>query len=315
MHAIQIDRFGGPEVMELLELPDPIPNDREILIDVASAGVNYADTHQVENSYLASQKLPFIPGLEVVGRSSEGRRVVALVSGGGYATKVCAHRGLTFEVPETISDGAALSLILQGTTAWHLLNTCAHVKPGETVVVNAAAGGVGTIAVQLAKHLGARVIASASTEAKRELAMTLGADAAIDATESNLTEAIETANSGKKVDVVLEMVGGSTFDASLEALAPFGRIVIFGMASRTAPKDIHAGALMATSRAVVGFWLNHCIENAAKMLHPQMVELFDLAERGIIKPVIGNSYPLAQARAAHEDLRARSSVGKLVLLP
>jgi NADPH2:quinone reductase len=315
MHAIQIDHFGGPEVLELRELPDPIPSEREILIDVTSAGVNYADTHQVENSYLASQKLPLIPGLEVVGRSSDGRRVVALVGGGGYATKVAAHRGLTFEVPETISDGAALALVLQGTTAWHLLNTCAHVKPGDAVLVNAAAGGVGTIAVQLAKYLGARVIASASTEAKRELATSLGADAVVDATATDLTAAIEAANSGRKVDVVLEMVGGSTFDASLEALAPFGRLVTFGMASRTPPKEIHAGALMLTSRAVIGFWLNHCIENAAKMIHPQMVELFDLAERGIIKPVVGNSYPLAQARAAHEDLRARSSVGKLVLLP
>ena len=315
MHAIQIEQFGGPEVLELRELPDPIPRDNEILIDVTAAGINYADTHQVENSYLAPQKLPLIPGLEVVGRNSDGRRVVALVSGGGYATKVAAYSGLTFDVPETISDGAALSLVLQGMTAWHLLNTCSHVKAGETVLVNAAAGGVGTIAVQLAKHMGARVIASASTENKRELAASLGADAVVDATAINLTDEIEAANFGKKVDVVLEMVGGSTFDSGLEALAPFGRLVTFGMASRTAPKPVQAGALMVSSRAVIGFWLNHCLENAAKMIHPQMVELFDLTERGILKPVVGNSYPLAQARVAHEDLRARVSMGKLVLLP
>ncbi|OIQ68246.1 quinone oxidoreductase 1 [mine drainage metagenome] len=315
MHGIQIDRFGGPEVLEFRELPDPIPGSDQILIDVRAAGINYADTHQIENSYLASQTLPLIPGLEVVGRTSDGRRVVALVEGGGYATKVVAHRGLAFEVPEAISDGAALALVLQGVTAWHLLHTSAHIQAGETVVVHAAAGGVGTIAVQLAKHLDARVIASASTVEKRELALSLGADVAIDANSTDLKQAIQAANNGKKVDVVLEMVGGSTFDASLEALAPFGRLVTFGMASRTAPKDIQAGALMASSRAVIGFWLNHCILQAATMLHPQMAELFDLTERGMLKPVLGNSYPLSKARNAHEDLRARHSVGKLILLP
>lgn len=315
MHAIQIDRFGGPEVLQLRELPDPIPTDDEILIDVTAAGINYADTHQIENSYLASQRLPLIPGLEVVGRTSDGRRVVALVDGGGYASKVAAHKGLIFDVPDEICDGAALALVLQGVTAWHLLNTSARVRAGETVVVHAAAGGVGTIAVQLAKRLGARVIASASTHEKRELTLSLGADVAIDANATDLTRAIESASNGRKVDVVLEMVGGSTFDASLEALAPFGRLVTFGMASRTAPKDIQAGALMASSRGVIGFWLNHCIQEASTMLHPQMAELFDLTVRGILKPVVGESYPLAQVRKAHEDLRARNSVGKLVLLP
>lgn len=315
MRAIQIDRFGGPEVLQLRELPDPIPANDEILIDVTAAGVNYADTHQIENSYLSSQKLPMIPGLEVVGRTSNGRRVVALVGSGGYATKVLANKGLTFDVPDAISDGAALALILQGVTAWHLLNTSAHVQAGETVVIHAAAGGVGTIAVQLAKHMGARVIASASSQAKRDLALSLGADVAIDATADDLKLAIETANNGKKVDAVLEMVGGPTFDASLEALAPFGRLVTFGMASRTAPKEIQVGSLMASSRAVIGFWLNHCIAQAGTMFYPQIAELFDLTERGILRPVVGTSYPLAEAEKAHEDLRARHSIGKLVLLP
>jgi len=315
MRAIQIDRFGGPEVLQLRELPDPIPANDEILIDVTAAGVNYADTHQIENSYLSSQKLPMIPGLEVVGRRSDGRRVVALVGSGGYATKVLANKGLTFDVPDAISDGAALALILQGVTAWHLLNTSAHVQAGETVVVHAAAGGVGTIAVQLAKHMGARVIASASSQAKRDLALSLGADVAIDATADDLKLAIETANNGKKVDVVLEMVGGPTFDASLGALAPFGRLVTFGMASRTAPKEIQVGSLMANSRAVIGFWLNHCIAQVGTMFYPQIAELFDLTERGILRPVVGTSYPLAEAEKAHEDLRARHSIGKLVLLP
>lgn len=315
MRAIQIDRFGGPEVLELRDLPDPIPTSDQVLIEVLASGVNYADTHQIENSYLSQQALPLIPGLEVVGRTADGRRVVALVENGGYATKAVAHKALAFNVPDAISDGQALALVLQGITAWHLLHTSAHLQAGEAVVVRAAAGGVGTIAVQLAKHLGARVIASASTEEKRNLALSLGADAAIDARSNDLGKEMELANHGKKVDVVLEMVGGSTFDASLNALAPFGRLVTFGMASRTPPREIQAGALMATSRAVIGFWLNHCILRAATMLHPQMAELFELTERGILKPVLGDSYPLSQARQAHEDLRDRNSIGKLVLLP
>lgn len=315
MRAIQIDHFGGPEVLKLCALPDPIASKDELLIDVSAAGVNYADTHQVENSYLAQQTLPLIPGLEVVGRVSDGRRVVALVGGGGYAEKVASHKGLTFDVPESVSDGAAVALVLQGITAWHLLHTSAHIQSGETVVVHAAAGGVGNIAVQLAKHLGARVIASASTQAKRELVISLGADATVDANSTDLKSAIEKANDGRKVDVVLEMVGGSTFDASLQALAPFGRLVTFGMASRIAPKPIEAGSLMATSRAVIGFWLNHCIQNAATMLHPQMAELFDLTARGIIKPVMGDFYPLVDARKAHEEMRGRATIGKVILLP
>src|SRR5687768_11733478 len=171
MRAIKITEFGGPEVLNLEDVPAPEPRDGRQLLDVSSAGINYADTHQVENSYLAPATLPLVPGAEVVGTTEDGRRVVALLEGGGYAEQAVAWENLMFDLPDDVEDGAALALVLQGTTAWHILTTSAHLSPGESVVVHAAAGGVGSLAVQLAKAWGAgRVIALASSADKRELA-------------------------------------------------------------------------------------------------------------------------------------------------
>ncbi|MDQ1689787.1 MAG: NADPH:quinone reductase [Frankiaceae bacterium] len=315
MRAIQITEFGGPEVLQLVELPDPDVPEGFVGIEVSAAGVNYADTHQTEDSYLAKQTLPLIPGGEAVGRTSDGRRVVALLSGGGYAQKAVAHPSAAFDVPDEVSDGQALSLVLQGLTAWHLLRTSTRMQPGESVVVHAAAGGVGTIAIQLAKAWGAgRVIACASSPDKRELALSLGADVAVDPAEPDLKTALREANGGAPVDVVLEMVGGTVFDQSLAALAPFGRMATFGMAGRTPPSPINAGELMGRSRAVIGFWLVHCF-GRPEMMQVPMAELLSMVAAGSLSPVLGGSYPLAEARAAHEDLRARRSVGKLVLDP
>src|SRR3954454_21623374 len=191
MKAIQITEFGGPEGLELRELDDPEPGDGAVVLDVSAAGINWADTHQAENSYLATAHLPLVPGGEVVGTTPDGRRVVALLGGGGYAEKAVAHPAAMWDVPDGVSDAQALGLVLQGTTAWHLLRTSAALRQGETVVVHAAAGGVGTLAVQLAKRFGAgRVIGIASSEEKRELARRLGADAVVDSEEEDLKQAM-----------------------------------------------------------------------------------------------------------------------------
>ena len=155
MKAIQVKEFGGPEVMELVELDDPEVPDGALAIDVTSIGVNYADTHHVENSYLAPATLPLIPGGEVVGTTPDGRRVVALLSAGGYAEKAVTWPTVAWDIPEGVSDGEALTTLIQGSTAWHMLKTSSHMAEGESVVVHAAGGGVGTIAVQLAKRWGA----------------------------------------------------------------------------------------------------------------------------------------------------------------
>jgi NADPH2:quinone reductase len=312
MRAIQITTFGGPEVLELVELPDPVPDAGQQLVEVSTVGVNFADTHATEDSYLAPQQLPLIPGAEVVGRLPDGRRVLAAVSG-GYAERALAHPLSTYDLPDGVDDAAALAMLVQGTTAWHLLRTCAHLVPGESVVVHAAAGGVGTLAVQLAKAWGAgRVIATASTPDKRALALELGADVAVEADGEGLRERLKEANGGAPVDIVLEMTGGPVFDASLAALAPFGRLVTFGMASRTPPRPVNPGELIGRSRAVIGFWLAHCFARREMMADP-LEELFAMIEAGSLRVVVGGHYPLAEAHRAHEDLLARRSVGKLVL--
>src|ERR687886_660514 len=227
MRAIQVQEFGGPEVLRVVELPVPEPGEGEVLIRVSRAGINYADTHQRRNEYLAKAELPLIPGAEVAGvREDTGERVVAMCGTGGYAEYATAPAALTVPIPDGVDEGTALALLVQGLTAWHLYRTSARVRQGESVVVHAAAGGVGSLAVQLGRPMGAgRVIATASSEEKRALALELGADAAVDAAPDGLADRVGEANLDRRVDVVFEMAGGGGFDASLKALAPFGRPV------------------------------------------------------------------------------------------
>ena len=314
MKAIQITKFGGPDVLEFVDLVDPVPSESEELINVSCIGINYADTHQTENSYLSKQELPLIPGLEVVGKTQTGRRVLAGATTGGYAQKALAPKAMCIDIPDSVSDEQAIAMLVQGTTAWHILKTMAHVQPGETVVIQAAAGGVGSLAIQLAKMWGAKVIAVTSTDAKNELAKSLGADAVVDANSSDLAGAMLAANGGKRVNIVLEMVGGKTFDASLEVLAPFGRLITYGMASRTAPTAIHPGLLMAGTKTVAGFWLSHCF-GKKELMGDVLSELFALIVAKKLHPVIGATYGLSEAKKAHEAMLARQTTGKVTLDP
>ncbi len=315
MRAVQITVFGGPEVLQLTELPDPRPAPGQTLIDVNRSGINYADTHHVENSYLTPAKLPLVPGAEVAGRTADGRRVVALVGEGGYAERALAPDNLTFDIPDGTTDGQALALVSQGLTAWHLLRTSTRMADGETVVVHAAAGGVGSLLVQLAKRWGAgRVIATASTEGKRQLALDLGADVALDGSPDRLNDRLREVNEGRGVDIVLEMVGGPVFDASIAALGRFGRIAFYGMASRTPPTPVEPARLMARSQSVIGFWLVDCLRQAGMLAEP-LAELFELTAAGELRPVIGGEYGLSEVAAAHRALRSRSTIGKLLLDP
>jgi NADPH2:quinone reductase len=315
MRAIQITEFGGPEVLKLVELPIPEPREDEVLIRVARAGLNFADTHTRTNSYLAPAQLPLIPGAEVAGvREDTGERVVALSGNGGYAEYATAPAALTFPIPDGLDHGVALALLLQGLTAWHLFRTAAQLRPGESVVIHAAAGGVGSLAVQLAHPLGAgRVIATASSEDKRALALELGADAALDAAPEGLRDRLLEANGDRPVDVVLEMAGARVFEESLQALAPFGRLVTYGIASEE-PNEVSSGALMRRSRGVIGFWLMHCL-GRPEMVNDALADLFQRAVRGELRVVAGGTYPLEEAAQAHIDLQERRTTGKLLLDP
>ena len=314
MKAIHITEFGGPEVMKYMDLPDPVPSGSQALLDVSAIGVNYADTHQTENSYLSKQTLPMIPGMEVVGRMPDGTRVLALASTGGYCQKTLVNPKSVIPVPEGVSDGAALAMMVQGTTAYHILKTVGHLVPGESVVVHAGAGGVGSVAIQLAKLWGAFVIAVTSSDEKRKLCKELGADVVVDAGVADMKSTLVEANGGKPVDIVLEMVGGKTFDQSLEALAPFGRMVFYGMASRVAPQMVHPGVLMPKSQTISGFWLVNALAKR-ELMQSTFTELFGLILSGKLKPIVGATYPLSQAQQAHRDMLARKTVGKIVLDP
>ncbi len=313
MRAIQIQEFGGPEVLEHTEVDDPIPAAGEILVEISRCGVNFADTHSTRNDYLAAQSLPLIPGAEISGRDAAGRRVVALLGSGGYAQRVAVPAATLIPVPDEVDDDTAAAALLQGLTAMALVGRCARVEPGETVVVEAAAGGTGTLAVQLAKRAGARVIGLASSEEKRALVRELGADACVDSRAEDLGAAIRAANDGERVDAVLHMSGGEAFDAELEVLAPLGRMVVFGIASRE-QRQVSTASLLRGSKTVVGFWLAHLLTRR-ELLAPMIAELLGALAAGDLQVRIGGVYPLSETAQAHRDLISRRSTGKLLLDP
>ena len=322
MRAIQITEWGGPEVMKVVDLDVPEPAEDQVLIRVTRAGINYADTHQTENSYLAKFELPLIPGTEVAGVVERdgggfeaGQRVVAMTGQGGYAEYVAAPASQTSPIPDGVDEELALALLVQGLTAWHLYRTCARVREGESVVVVSGAGGVGSLAVQLGKHMGAgRVIATASSAEKRDFAVELGADAAVDPDADDLAGVIVEANEGDRVDAIFEMAGGKIFDGSLRSLAPFGRMVTYGIAGRE-PNEVQTGLLLRKSWSVIGFWLMHCLRDPDRLIRAPLTDLYERAARGEVRAIAGGTYGLSEAVRAHEDLKSRKTRGKLLLDP
>jgi NADPH2:quinone reductase len=313
MKAIRIQEFGGPEVLELVEVDDPVAGEGQVVVDVARSGVNFADTHATRNDYLAEQTLPLIPGAEISGRTPDGRRVAALVGSGGYAEKVLVPESLLIPIPDEVDDDQAAAMLLQGLTAMALVQRCARIEPGETIVIEAAAGGTGTIAVQIAKRAGAKVIGIASSAEKRALVERLGADATVDSHVEDLGEALRAANGGERVDAVLHMSGGDAFDAELGVLAPLGRMVVFGIASRE-QREVSTAALLRGSKAVIGFWLLHLLARR-ELAAPMIGELLGAVASGDIEVTVGDVYPLSDAAQAHEALIARRTSGKLLLDP
>ncbi|MGP4115375.1 quinone oxidoreductase family protein [Streptomyces sp. 4N509B] len=310
MRAIQLKEFGGPEVLELVDVPELQECRAHHLLNVTRAGVNFADVHARTNSYLTPVPLPYIPGNEVVGTTADGRRFVGLTRGGGYAEQSQVHRRVAWEIPDDVTDDQAVCLALQGQSAWHVLYTFAQVAAGETVVIPAAGGGFGSLAVQLAKRAGAKVIALASTEEKRRLARELGADATVDSTTSDLPNAILDA-AGGPVQVALEMTGGKVLRDLVSTLAHRGRMVVYGYASGTTT-GLPTYLLLEKSIAVMGFWLPHLYSDR-EALPTSMEKLFDHVRKGEIRTVHGATYALGDARVAHAVLATRAHTGKLAL--
>jgi NADPH2:quinone reductase len=322
--AIRVEEFGEADVLRYVDVERPEPGEGEVLIEVRSAGVNYADTMRRRNQYVEPQDLPFTPGSEVAGTVaevgegvddvSEGARVVSLLGTGGYAQyAVVPARGL-IPLPEGLDFDRAAAIPLQGLTAYHCIKTSGALKEGESVLVHAAAGGVGTLSIQMAKLLGAgTVIATASSEEKLDLARSLGADILIDYTEEDWPEKVREATEGKGADIILEMVGSDFPQKNLECLNVFGRMVVFGAASRERGTIVPA-ALMKRCHAVVGFHLPQ-IMRRPDLFVPSLQEVLGWISEGDLQLTIGGTYPLKQASEAHSDLEGRQTTGKLLLNP
>jgi NADPH2:quinone reductase len=312
--AIQITEFGGPEVLRLVDVPEPEPAEGEVLVRVGRTGVNFADTHATRDDYIAKQSLPLIPGVEVAGTAADGRRVAAVVPCGAYAEAVAVPEGALVRIPDGLDDEQAAALLIQGVSADAILRISADLKPGETVVVSAAAGGTGSLAVQIARSMGAgRIIALASSPEKRDLTLELGADVALDSRSPSLGRDLVEANAGRPVDVVLEMAGGRAFDECLGALAPFGRLVAFGIAS-SEQNTVRTGSLLRNSRAVIGFWINHLLARP-DLAGPALERVLEAAAAGELKTVIGGVRPLSEAAEVHREMAARRTSGKMLLDP
>ena len=324
MKAIRVEEFGDPSVLQLTEVERPEPGEGEVLIEVKSAGVNYADTMRRQNQYVVRQELPFTPGSEVAGvvaglgpgaeGVSEGDRVVTLLGTDGYAEYAVAPARNLIPIPEGMGFDEAAAIPLQGMTAYHVIRTSGQLQAGESLLVHAAAGGVGYLAVQMAKLLGAgTVIATASTQEKLELARELGADVLINYTEEDWPQKVKEATDGKGADVIMEMVGGDFPEKNLSCLNAFGRMVVFGAASGDRGSLVPA-ALMKKNHVVAGFYLPQ-IMRRPYLFGPSMKELLGWISSGQVKLNIGGRYGLSEARKAHEDLQGRKTTGKLVLNP
>jgi NADPH:quinone reductase len=322
MKAIRINETGAPEVMHLEEIEAPTPKEGEVLIKVAAAGINYADLAQRQGAYLTRTSTPATMGSEFSGTVAAhgpgvtspavGTRVVAF-GGGGYAEYALAPVSSVIPIPDNLDFAHAAAFHVQGLTAYQLLRESAHIEKGESVLVHAAAGGVGTLAVQLAKLMGAgTVIGTASNDDKLALARRLGADVTINYTEDNWAEQVKNATGGKGADIILEMVGGSIAEQSLQCLAPYGRMVIYGAASGEVVQFTGI-QLMYKNQAIIGYWLTSQLRRADRVARAAL-ELMQYLATGKLEIIVEHTYPLAEAVEAHKAIAARKTVGKVVLL-
>ncbi|PPA69471.1 quinone oxidoreductase family protein [Jeotgalibacillus proteolyticus] len=324
MKAMQLKEYGGPEVLNVVEVERPVPKEHQVLLEIKAIGVNYADTARRQGQYVVPTPLPFIPGAEVSGVVVEtgekvngiepGTRVVTLIESGGYAEYAIADARALIPLPEDLDYAQAAALPLQGLSAYHILKTMGRLQEGETVLIHAAAGGVGTIAVQLAKLFGAgKVIATASTDEKLQLAQEMGADVLVNYTKDGWEKEVLEATEGKGVHLALEMAGGDVFYKTLKCLGTFGRIVVYGVASGEQSK-FNPSSLMARNQSVIGFFLPQ-IMRKPELLQPSMKELVELVSEGRLKLTIGEVFGLEEAARVHELMQSRKTKGKLILEP
>ena len=323
MKAIRIHETGGPEVMRLEEVETPRPAWGEALIKIAAAGVSYVDLAFRQGIYHPFTGLPITLGSEVAGTIAAlgpgvttpavGTRVIALVHG-GYAEYAVANITTLLPIPENLNFARAAAFLVNGTIAYQTLRESGRLQAGENVLIHAAAGGVGTLAIQFARRMGAgKVIGTASTENKLNLIRHLGADASIDYTQKDWVEQLKRVTDGRGADIILDGVGGKIAEQSLQCLAPLGRMVVIGAASGQ-PAQFTGLQLMIKSQSVVGYWLTKWSNHPAHPLTAATEELLRFLASDRLQIIIGQTFPLAEAAEAHRAIAERQTTGKVVLL-
>lgn len=322
MKAIQVKQTGGPEVLELVELPVPEPKANEAVVKLAASGVNFIDVYHREGRYKAP--LPFVPGQEGAGvvtavgaevkLVNQGDRVAWTGLLGGYAEYAAVPADRLVAIPAGVSDQQAAAAMLQGMTAHYLCHDTYPLKPGETALVHAAAGGVGLLLVQMARQKGARILATVSTEEKAKLAREAGADEIIFYTKSDFEVETRRLTDGRGVDVVYDSVGKTTFEKGLNILRARGMMVLYGGSSGAVPAIdpivlTQKGSLFLT-RPSLGNYIASRDE-----LMSRSSAVFGMIASGKLKLRIEHTYPLAEAQRAHRELEGRKTTGKLLLIP
>ncbi len=302
-----MEEAGGPEQLVVRDVPDPDIGPGQVLVDVRAAAVNFADVLIRRGRYPQQPALPFVPGSEVAGVIDDGRRVLGFVrmSGGGYAERAVVDEDWLFDLPENASFEEGAAFLLAYLTAWLPLTRQANVRPGVRVLVHAAAGGVGSAAVQTARALGAEVVATAGSEEKLELPRSLGAVQAV--TYERLDEI-------EPVDVVFDPVGGELFADSLKLIRPLGTAIAIGFAGG-AWQPLDPALLVGRNVSAAGFYLGRLMQFQPELVREAALDLLRLWGAGLLRPVVGATFPLAEAPEAHRLLEERRSTGKVVLVP
>ncbi len=323
MLAITLPSYGGPEVLTLAELPDPVPGPGEVLVDVAATAVNRADLLQRQGRYPPPPGAPAHPGLECSGTVAAlgqgvagwqvGDEVCALLSGGGYATRVAVPSGQLLPVPSGVSLVEAAALPEAACTVWSNVYVLAGLEPGEVLLVHGGASGIGTMAVQLAARTGARVVATVGSEAKAERVRALGAERAVRYRDEDFVEVVREVTGGKGADVVLDVMGASYLARNVQALADGGRLVVIGLQGGTRA-ELDLGALLARRGSVHATALrSRSAMQKAAIVEAVLAGVWPAIEAGDVRPVVDRVLPLAQAAEAHRVLEASEHVGKVVL--
>ncbi|NEU56864.1 NADPH:quinone oxidoreductase family protein [Halorussus sp. MSC15.2] len=323
MRTVEVTEFGDSDVLELTDAEKPEPAEGEVRLEVEAAGVNFADIMQRRGHYVGGPEPTYVPGMEAAGtidavgegvQHEEGDRVVAMTGRGAYADYALADADSLFEVPEAMSFAEAAGFPVQFLTAHAVLHEWGELEEGERVLVHAAAGGVGTAAVQLASAAGAEVFGTASTDEKLELAERLGCDHPINYEEEDFREVVEAETDGEGVDLVLDGVGGETFARSIDALSHFGRVVAYGAASGE-PGEVNTTRLLFENKSVVGFHLGNATQRDPQRILQSVPELQQMLAAGELEVVVGETFPLEDAAEAHTAIENRQTVGKVVLEP